>query len=767
MTANITNEHQVIVNFTIDGEIFHEVAICYSDPPHLIAQKIKQEIQLQQNDEFELFPAAVTMNSQLNFTQAIGFSFQELNMHSGPQSQIQLALLNPYRGELIDQINYDQKVALHDIINSNFSDIAVDHVIRRKYKCFYINCRKTFEDTQSLFYHQKIHTNNKPFECPDCQKRFVSKTHLRSHSDIHLVNRPYKCQFRNCNKSYSKLNRLQTHLRTHTSDKIFKCPVAGCPKSFNEKGILKTHLRIHTGDKPYKCVYPGCKEMYSTKSILQEHLKKVHGEQQNEGSDSPTPDHISQISTLNTSSKQGQESQVGPLPKFSTQSFNDLKLDSTFNIPKRGLEFLHEEEKKAQSSKTLQSYANLPNYKLQISQSPQIQGMCFNQQKSQNQNVSQQIGNNGNLKKFIAPLSAKTSSNQLSPIGALNQNLMNLNNQILMQQKNPTQQAFYQQVLLNQQQVSPFSNQLQTQPRNEQIVQNLDNLSLQSMGALDNKLQGQVNHGQIIQNQQHFWSELANLNSNQNTNMPLNQSVQFAYPMVKSQKAFHPAQQQQNQQNHIVNGNNYIMVANDANETALQNYETQQRKLQQLQQTSQIYANNPQSVMISNTKDQQQLQQSHIFNPFMHQNSQRVQNSNVQFNPNQIQPDTQQNLSYGFIPLSVPSKKNSQQNLQMISNLKISESQSQPSLSNQLFTQQQQFGGRQNQPNSIQQPSLLNSQMSAQSAESVMNLQNFTNFLPNASHQQFAQLPLTHKFKSQAHTYQMTGNLQTHKSQQQ
>jgi hypothetical protein len=62
-------------------------------------------------------------------------------------------MLNPYRGEIIDQVNFEQQSALQDIMHSDFRDIAVDHVIRRKYKCFFTSCRKTFEDTQSLFYH--------------------------------------------------------------------------------------------------------------------------------------------------------------------------------------------------------------------------------------------------------------------------------------------------------------------------------------------------------------------------------------------------------------------------------------------------------------------------------------------------------------------------------------------------------------------------------------------------------------------------------------
>lgn len=38
---------------------------------------------LSEEDEFELYPMA-TNNSQLSFTQPIGFSYEELRLYSGP-----------------------------------------------------------------------------------------------------------------------------------------------------------------------------------------------------------------------------------------------------------------------------------------------------------------------------------------------------------------------------------------------------------------------------------------------------------------------------------------------------------------------------------------------------------------------------------------------------------------------------------------------------------------------------------------------------------
>jgi len=42
---------------------------------------------------------------------------------------------------------------MKEILTSQFKDIAMDNVVRRKYKCFFQSCRKTFDEIQALFYH--------------------------------------------------------------------------------------------------------------------------------------------------------------------------------------------------------------------------------------------------------------------------------------------------------------------------------------------------------------------------------------------------------------------------------------------------------------------------------------------------------------------------------------------------------------------------------------------------------------------------------------
>ena len=67
-------------------------------------------------------------------------------------------------------------------------------------------CGKTFDRSDNLNRHRRVHNGEKPFECSRCEKRFADKSalnrHLKAH-DKHVAEHTFTCgtcgqMFHNC-----------------------------------------------------------------------------------------------------------------------------------------------------------------------------------------------------------------------------------------------------------------------------------------------------------------------------------------------------------------------------------------------------------------------------------------------------------------------------------------------------------------------------------------------------------------------------------------
>ncbi|XP_065195542.1 zinc finger protein 271-like [Sycon ciliatum] len=141
------------------------------------------------------------------------------------------------------------------------------HTEDKPFKCEV--CDKSFTWRYQLVSHGRIHSGEKPFRCKYCPKSFRVKHHLTVHQRIHNEEKPFKCDL--CDQSFSQISYLRVHKRTHTGEKPFKCNL--CGKSYRQKVHLTDHQRIHTGEKPFKCKI--CGKSFSQKSNLTVH-ERLH-----------------------------------------------------------------------------------------------------------------------------------------------------------------------------------------------------------------------------------------------------------------------------------------------------------------------------------------------------------------------------------------------------------------------------------------------------------------------------------------------------------
>lgn len=291
-TRHIAKCRESMPEITLERNIQNSIQISSrkSQDCVLCGAKVKNlKIHLQSHKRERPFPCPIA-SCEKTFTQTGHRNLHVRQTHNIVDESIDLSC-EACSGNFESLPDLEDHMKQAHMTNGSFCKICNNHIApgvirshikthictqRKRHKCTI--CPTSFQRSDHLKKHIRIHCKDKPFQCEYCEDCFFSmsaiKRHMRlmhSKSGTNEVRQTAR-ETAICSTCGKFVKNIELHMRVHSGEKPFKCTYGTCSMAFAQKNNLVNHIRRHTGEKPYRC--SPCNKSFHSACALNAHKRR-------------------------------------------------------------------------------------------------------------------------------------------------------------------------------------------------------------------------------------------------------------------------------------------------------------------------------------------------------------------------------------------------------------------------------------------------------------------------------------------------------------